>query len=144
MLGGFPGARWLSLLSSTSTSLQQSTDLPFPSFPGACHQVQKQRKEKASIRRNWIQLEGHRSWYLSQVYFQFLGIYYLILTSTSKTTLIHPSSQIISIEHLLRGNPDPDGEDSPVARIENVSSLPRAYPNLRARRMACMMDFRRR
>ena len=39
------------------------------------------------------------------------------------TTLIHSSSQKISIEHLLWGNPDPDGEDSPVARIEKVLSL---------------------
>lgn len=121
---GVPGARWLSLLSSTSTSLQQSTDLPFfPPFPGLATKYKKQRKGEGFYSEKLDSAEGHRSWYRSQVYFQFLGIYYLILTSQSKTTLIHPSSQIISIEHLLRGNPDPDGEDSPVARIENVSSL---------------------
>lgn len=49
-----------------------------------------------------------------------------LLPNTDITEPNHLDSSIlqkISIEHLLRGNPDPDGEDSPVARIEKVSSL---------------------
>ena len=71
----------------------------FPPFPGLATKHRKQRKGEGFYSEKLDSAEGHRSWYCSQVYFQFLGVYYLILTLQSKTTLIHPSSQKISIEH---------------------------------------------